>query len=377
MDSLGRLAGGVAHDFNNLLTVIRGYADVLATRFAEEDPRLAEVREIRSAADRATSLTRQLLAVSRRQVLVPREVDLNQLMQEMERMLGRVIGEHISMITVPGRDLGWVRADPSQLEQVLLNLAVNARDAMPQGGTLTLETRRRLLVPGREDPTARGVPPGDYVSLSVQDTGVGMDRATQSMIFEPFFTTKPVGEGTGLGLSTVYGIVQQSNGVITVESEPGHGTVIRIFLPRIAESAAPAREPALPRPTPPGSSRKANVLVVEDDEGVRRLTRRVLEQYGYRAVEARTGAEALELLNRDQPRIDAVVSDVVMPGMGGRELVSRMRRLRPDLPVVFLSGYTGDEISEEIRAHPRQTFLQKPFSPDALVAALEEMIAEN
>jgi two-component system cell cycle sensor histidine kinase/response regulator CckA len=374
MDSLGRLAGGVAHDFNNLLTVIRGYADVLSTQFAEEDPRLGEVREIRGAADRATSLTRQLLAVSRRQVLVPREVDLNQLMQEMERMLGRVIGEHISIITVPGRDLGWVRADPSQLEQVLLNLAVNARDAMPGGGTLTLETRRRIVVPGREDPSSRGVPPGDYVSLSVQDTGIGMDRVTQSMIFEPFFTTKPVGEGTGLGLSTVYGIVQQSNGVITVESEPGQGTVIRIFLPRIAVSAGPPREAVAPRQTPPGGSRRANVLLVEDDEGVRRLTRRVLEQYGYRAVEARTGAEALELLNRDQPHIHAVVSDVVMPGMGGSELVGRMRRLRPDIPVVFLSGYTGDEVSEEIRSHPRQTFLQKPFSPDALVAALEEMV---
>jgi len=377
MDSLGRLAGGVAHDFNNLLTVIRGFADVLSTQFAEEDPRLGEVREIRGAADRATSLTRQLLAVSRRQVLVTREVDLNLLIQEMERMLGRVIGENITVITVPGRDLGWVRADPSQLEQVLLNLAVNARDAMPMGGTLTLETRRRTITAGREESPPRGVPPGDYAMLSVQDTGVGMDPATQLMIFEPFFTTKPVGEGTGLGLSTVYGIVQQSNGVITVESEPGNGTVIRIFLPRIPEPVGIHREPAPPRSAPISSPIRATILLVEDDDGVRRLTRRVLEQYGFRAVEARTGVEALELLKLDHPRIDAVVSDLVMPGMSGKELVGRLRSLRPEIPVVYLSGYTSEEITDEIRAHPRQTFLQKPFSPEALATALEELLADS
>jgi PAS domain S-box-containing protein len=377
MDSLGRLAGGVAHDFNNLLTVIRGFADVLATQFAEEDPRLGEVREIRGAADRATSLTRQLLAVSRRQVLLPREVDLNLLVQEMERMLGRVIGENIKIITLPGRELGWVRADPSQLEQVLLNLAVNSRDAMPKGGTLTIETRRRTIAEGREDPTARGVPPGDYVMLSVQDTGEGMDSATQSMIFEPFFTTKRVGEGTGLGLSTVYGIVQQSNGLITVESEPGNGTAIRIFLPRTPEPAGIPRDATPLRSAPVVTPLGATVLLVEDDDGVRRLTRRVLEQYGYRTVEARTGAEALELLTLDHPRVDAVVSDLVMPGMSGRELVGRLRGLRPEIPVVYLSGYTSEEVTDEIRAHPRQTFLQKPFSPDALATALEELLADE
>jgi len=377
MDSLGRLAGGVAHDFNNLLTVIRGFADVLSTQFAEEDPRLGEVREIRGAADRATSLTRQLLAVSRRQVLVTREVDLNLLIQDMERMLGRVIGENISIITVPGRDLGWVRADPSQLEQVLLNLVVNARDAMPDGGTLTLETRCKTLAAGREEPGARGVPPGDYVMLIVHDTGVGMDPATQSMIFEPFFTTKAVGEGTGLGLSTVYGIVQQSNGVITVESEPGSGTMIRIFLPRILEPAGTPREAAPPRSEPVASRLRATILLVEDDDGVRRLTRRVLEQYGFRAVEARSGVEALELLTLDHPRIDAVVSDLVMPGMSGKELVGRLRGLRPEIPVVYLSGYTSEEVTDEIRTHSRQTFLQKPFSPDALATALEELLADQ
>ena len=377
MDSLGRLAGGVAHDFNNLLTVIRGYADVLATQFAEEDPRLGEVREIRGAADRATSLTRQLLAVSRRQVLVTREVDLNQLVQEMERMLGRVIGENITVMTVPGREVGWVRADPSQLEQVVLNLAVNARDAMPDGGALTIETRRRVIVAGRDDPTTRGVPPGDYVMLSVHDTGVGMDEATQLMIFEPFFTTKPAGEGTGLGLSTVYGIVQQSKGMVTVESAPARGTAIRIFLPRVAEPVAVPRG-FTPEPIaePPARLRRATVLLVEDDEGVRRLTRRVLEQYGFQAVEARSGLEALELLSLDQPHIDAVVSDLVMPGMSGIELVGRIRELRCDLPVVYLSGYSGEEVSEQLRSQPRQAFLQKPFSPDALAAALEDLLAD-
>jgi two-component system cell cycle sensor histidine kinase/response regulator CckA len=378
MDSLGRLAGGVAHDFNNLLTVIRGYADVLSNQFAGEDPRLGEVREIRSAADRATSLTRQLLAVSRRQVLTPREVDLNLLVQDMERMLGRVIGENITITTLPGRDLGWVRADPSQLEQVLLNLAVNARDAMPDGGTLTIETRRRTILPGRDDPGARGVPPGDYVVLIVQDTGVGMDPVTQSMMFEPFFTTKPVGEGTGLGLSTVYGIVQQSSGLVTVESEPGFGTAFRIYLPRVAEPALDTRSDTVAVPqAATGPLRRATILLVEDDEGVRRLTRRVLEQFGFSTVEARTGLEALEQLEKASPRIDAVVSDLVMPGMSGRELVGRLRRLHPDMPVVYLSGYTGEEVSDEIRAHPRQTFLQKPFSPDALAAALEELLADQ
>ncbi len=374
MESLGRLAGGVAHDFNNLLTVIRGYADVISWGLGEEDPRLGEVREIRRAADRATSLTRQLLAVSRRQVLVPREVDLNSLVQEMERMLRRVIGEHITIVTVPGPDLGWVRADAGQLEQVLLNLAVNARDAMPSGGTLTIETGRLLLAPGREEPWTHGVTPGDYVVLRVSDTGIGMDRKLQGKIFEPFFTTKPAGEGTGLGLSTVYGIVQQSSGAITVESEPGLGTSFRVFLPRSEARDGSLREPAPDRPPAPTGRPRAAVLLVEDDDGVRQLTIRMLEQYGFGVVEARSGAEALALLDGGGARVDAIVSDVVMPGMSGRELAGRLRLRRSELPVLFLSGYTGDEVLDELHSHPRQAFLQKPFSPDALVAALEELL---
>jgi PAS domain S-box-containing protein len=373
MDSLGRLAGGVAHDFNNLLTIIRGYADVLLAELPEGDARHGEVGEIRYAADRATSLTRQLLAVSRRQVLVPTEVDLNALVGEMERMLLRVIGEHIRIVAVHGEELGPVRADPGQLEQVLLNLSVNARDAMPDGGILTIETRARTVRAGAPEPELRGVPAGEYVELCVSDTGVGMDADTVAKVFEPFFTTKPVGKGTGLGLSTVYGIVQQSNGAITLESTPGKGTRVHVFLPRVAsrgEADGAAVDEAAQRPV---SERRGTVLVVEDDERVRQLTCRVLEQYGYGVIEARDGTEALALLDAATRRIDAVVSDVLMPGMHGRELVGRLRLRRPDLPVVLLSGYTGDEVSREVRGQPLMAFLQKPFAPQDLVAALEDL----
>ncbi|HEU5218653.1 MAG TPA: PAS domain S-box protein [Gemmatimonadales bacterium] len=376
MDSLGRLAGGVAHDFNNLLTVIRGYADVLSRELSDGDPHFAEVREIRRAADRATALTRQLLALSRRQVLMPREVDLNALVQEMEQMLRRVIGENISIVTLRGPDVGMVRADPGQLEQVLLNLAVNARDAMPSGGTLTIATTRVRL--SGDEPAARGIPPGDYVVLRVSDTGIGIDGETQAKIFEPFFTTKPLGEGTGLGLSTVYGIVQQSSGAIAVESEVGEGSTFRIFLPRLAEGAvATIDTPPGGIHRPAGQRRRNTVLLVEDDDGVRQLTRRILEDFGFAVLEARNGTEALAHLDAGSPRIDAVVSDVVMPGMGGRELVGRLRLRRPDLPVLFLSGYTGDEVSDDVRGQLHQAFMQKPFSPDALAAALEELLAEG
>ncbi len=376
MESLGRLAGGVAHDFNNLLTVIRGYADVLSGEFSEEDPRLSEVREIRGAADRATSLTRQLLAMSRRQVLVPREVDLNLLVQEMERMLRRVIGADISIVTEPAPELGWVRGDPGQLEQVLLNLTVNARDAMPDGGTLTITTSRVQIVPEREEPGTRGVPPGDYVVLRVADTGIGIDWETQRKIFEPFFTTKPVGEGTGLGLATVYGIVRQSNGTITVESEPGSGSSFRVFLPRIMPREGARREGLAARPAAASGARRQTILLVEDDDGVRQLTTRILRQYGYEVIVARDGAEALELLSAGGQGVDGVVSDVVMPGISGTELIERLRARHSGLPVLLLSGHTGDEVGDTLCGDSHRAFLQKPFSPDALAAALEELLAD-
>jgi len=375
MDSLGRLAGGVAHDFNNLLTVVRGYADVLSGELSPEDPRLAEVREIRRAADRATSLTRQLLAMSRRQVLVPREVDLNTLVLEMERMLRRVIGEAIQIVTQPSPGLGWVRADSGQLEQVLLNLAVNARDAMPAGGILTIGTSRIELPHVHEECNPAGIPAGDYVVLQVADTGIGMEPEVLSKVFEPFFTTKPVGEGTGLGLSTVYGIVQQSNGFIAVDSEPGVGTSFRVFLPRLAQKGGVTAEAAASQAEPAGM-RRARILLVEDDEGVRQLTCRMLQQYGYDVVLAVDGAEALAYLSEGRQGVDAVVSDVVMPGISGAELVGQLRARWPDLPVLYLSGYTGDEVKGELQAGSRQAFLQKPFSQDALAAALDEVLSD-
>jgi len=348
---------------------------VLSSQLGGEDPRLSEVREIRRAADRATSLTRQLLAMSRRQVLLPREVDLNALVQEMERMLRRVIGEDIDIVTVAGAELGRVRADPSQLEQVLLNLAVNARDAMPDGGSLTISTIRVRLAPGRDEPAAGGVPPGDYVVLGVADTGVGMDPETKRKIFEPFFTTKPTGEGTGLGLATVYGIVRQSGGAITVESEPGQGTRFRVFLPCVADRALD-KGPDPVEPVLSGRERRSLILLVEDDDGVRQLTGRMLEQYGYQVMPAADGAEALQLLSGLSHGVDAVVSDVVMPGIGGTELIRELRARWPELPVLFLSGYTGEDVSGDLQPGSRQAFLQKPFSPDALAAALEDLLAD-
>ncbi|MGH7562075.1 MAG: PAS domain S-box protein [Gemmatimonadales bacterium] len=377
MDSLGRLAGGVAHDFNNLLTVIRGYADVLMGELSEADPRLGEVREIRRASDRATSLTRQLLAVSRRQVMLPRTVELNGLVAEMERMLRRVIGEDISIATTVGADV-WVRADPGQLEQVLLNLAVNARDAMPRGGTLTIETARMIVRESdRTRPASRGVPSGDYAMLRVTDSGVGMDSATAAKVFEPFFTTKPVGEGTGLGLSTVYGIVQQSSGYVTVESAPGAGATFRVYLPRRERREEPAAEVQRRGPAASGGVPRAKVLLVEDDDGVRQLTQRVLEEFGYDVTEARNGAEALAQMRCLEGAIDALVTDIVMPEMSGRELADELRGDRPQLPVLFLSGYTGDEVMEAAGRGRRMAFLQKPYSPDALAAALDELLADS
>jgi PAS domain S-box-containing protein len=373
MESVGRLAGGVAHDFNNLLTVIRGYSDVLAGQLGDEDPRLEEVREIRHAADRGATLTRQLLAMSRRQMLITREVDLNALVTDLERMLRRVIGAHIEIVTATAPDLGGVRADPGQLEQVLLNLAVNARDAMPQGGTLRIETSRvRVAHPSRE---TGGVPPGDYASLTVSDTGIGKDAETRAHAFEPFFTTKPAGEGTGLGLSTVYGIVQQSGGAITVESAPGQGTSIRLFFPRIGETAEVPAE-AVPAGQNRQAPTKGTVLVVEDDERVRRLTCRILEQYGFGVVETADGQTAIDILHGGDTAVDALVSDVVMPGMSGPELVTRARLERPELPVLLLSGFAADEFPDVMAGenNPRQAFLQKPYSPEALAIALEELL---
>ncbi|HEX2094085.1 MAG TPA: PAS domain S-box protein, partial [Longimicrobiaceae bacterium] len=330
-DAIGRLAGGVAHDFNNLLTAIRGNAELLLLDIPPDDPGREDVEEIRRAAERAAGLTRQLLAFSRRQVLQPRVLDLNAVVLDMERMLRRLIGEDVELVTRLERTAAHVRADPGQLEQVLLNLAVNARDAMPSGGRLIVETRNARL----DEELKRTYPyvvPGPYVLLAVTDTGHGMDRETQERVFEPFFTTKP--RGTGLGLSTVYGIVKQSGGYIWVYSEPENGTTFRIYLPPVE---APSEE-AAPGPGAAAPTRGAEtVLLAEDEETVRRLAKRVLQRSGYTVLEAADGEEALRVAEAHRGPIHLLVTDVVMPRLGGRDLAARLLAARPGLRVLYVS----------------------------------------
>jgi len=372
MEAIGRLAGGVAHDFNNLLTGILGSADLLLDTLGPDGAGRDEVAEIRKAAVRAADLTRQLLAFSRQQVLATRVLDLNALVPNMEKLLKRLIGEHIELRTALAPELGAVQADPGQLEQVIVNLAVNARDAMPDGGRLTIETGNAQLDASYVEEHAP-VRPGPYVLLAVTDTGTGMDAETKSHVFEPFFTTKDMGKGTGLGLATVYGIVKQSGGYVWVYSEPGKGTAFKIYLPRVAETA-PA-EPAAPRgaaPVSPGGSE--TILLVEDDDTVRALTRRLLAARGHTVLLASRGDEALELAERHGGRIHLLVTDVVMPGMSGRELADQIVVRLPGIKVLFLSGYTDDAIVRHGVLEPGVAFLQKPFSADALARKVREVL---
>jgi len=370
MEAVGRLAGGIAHDFNNLLTAILGSADLLLDTLSPDAPEREDLDEIRKAAKRAADLTRQLLAFSRQQVLAPQVLDVNALLTNLEKLLRRLIGEHIELRTALAPNVGAVQADPGQLEQVIVNLAVNARDAMPQGGQLTIETANAEL---DEAYAAEHFParPGSYVLLAVTDTGTGMDAQTKSHIFEPFFTTKEKGKGTGLGLATVYGIVKQSDGYIWVYSEPGHGTSFKIYLPRVAEAPGPAR---------PGFELSASVrgsetvFVVEDDEMVRALIRRMLETRGYTVLLAPHGDEALQLLERHPGRVDLLMTDVVMPGMSGRDLADRVAERRPGIKVLYLSGYTDDAIVRHGVLEPGIAFLQKPFSADALARKVREVL---
>ncbi|OGK76843.1 MAG: hypothetical protein A2X52_17170 [Candidatus Rokubacteria bacterium GWC2_70_16] len=369
MEGIGRLAGGIAHDFNNLLTVISGRTDLLAEALGQQSPLRRHVDSIRNVAERATGLTRQLLAFSRRQALQPRVVDLNAATQGMHEVLGRLIGEDIDLVTVLGPALGRVKVDPSQMEQVILNLVVNARQAMPEGGRLTIETGNVEL--GEEYArTHAEVEPGRYVMLAVTDTGHGMDAGTKARIFEPFFTTRGPGQGTGLGLATVYGIVKQHGGHIWVYSEPGRGTTFKIYLPRVeetAEEAAPAALEALPR----GSE---TILLVEDEEEVRALARETLEAGGYRVLEAASPHEALRLAQEHDGPIHLIVSDVVMPEMSGRALVDRLAALRPDARVLYMSGYTENAIVHQGVLDPSIAFLQKPFTPGALARKVREVL---
>jgi PAS domain S-box-containing protein len=370
MEAVGRLAGGIAHDFNNLLTVINGYSELLVANSHAGDPFREFAEQIHKAGQRATSLTRQLLTFSRRQVISPVAVDLNSLLSEMEKMLARLIGEDIEMKIVGEPELWKVKVDPSQMEQVVMNLVINARDAMPQGGKLTIETSNVEVDQSGSihHPDTR---PGHYVRLAVSDSGCGMDDATKSRIFEPFFTTKGPEKGSGLGLATVYGIVKQSDGRIDVYSEPGIGTTFKIHLPRDAQAGVPSKLPFVPPAQQRGTE---TVLLVEDEDGVRTLSRLVLEKNGYKVIEACNGGEGILLCQQHNGTIDIMVTDVVMPNMSGRTLAEHLAVVRPNMKVLYLSGYTDDAIVRHGVIDPDTPFLQKPFTTDALARKVREVL---
>jgi two-component system cell cycle sensor histidine kinase/response regulator CckA len=350
--------------------VINGYSEVMLGQMKPENPHQKYVNEIKKAGDRAASLTRQLLAFSRRQVLMPQVLDLNQVIANVHTMLKRLIGENIDLVAVQGDGLGQVKADPGQMEQVLLNLAINARDAMPQGGKLTIETANVELDKSYElnHFTAK---PGPHVLLAVSDTGTGMDAETQKRIFEPFFTTKEVGKGTGLGLSTVYGIVKQSEGHIWVYSELGRGTTFKVYLPRV-DMPMDAVVPTKAKTKLIGGTE--TILVVEDESSVRLLVRTTLESNGYQVLEATNGAEALLIEGRHKGKIHLLLTDLVMPGIGGRLLGKQMVDLQPELRVLYMSGYTDDAVIRHGGLEAGMAFLQKPFTPDALTHKLREVL---
>jgi PAS domain S-box-containing protein len=371
MDAVGQLAGGIAHDFNNLLMVIQGDSDLILRRLPEQSSMRRNVVGIREAAQQAAALTRQLLAFSRKQVLAPKVLDLNTIVDGMHPMLQRLLGETIHLVTVSSPDLGLVKADPGQIEQVIMNLAVNSRDAMPDGGQLTIETGSLEL----DEASARqhsGATPGRYAMLAVTDTGCGMDEKTRARLFEPFFTTKEQGKGTGLGLSTVYGIVEQSGGHIWVYSELGKGTTFKICLPAVEDAVAPDRD-GVEVPEPPSTGAET-VLLVEDAARVREVVREILEINGYRILEAPHGAAALEISQRHEGPIHLMVTDVVMPQMSGRELAQRLAPLRPEMRVLYMSGYTDDAIVRHGILEEGTAFLSKPFTPDALAAKVRSLL---
>jgi two-component system, cell cycle sensor histidine kinase and response regulator CckA len=370
MEAVGRLAGGIAHDFNNLLTVIMGYSHVIAAELGREHPLHSKIEETQKAGERAAILVRQLLAFSRKQPLEPKNLNLNNVVANLESMLQRLIGADIRLAITLDPSNALVRADQAQLEQVIMNLVVNARDAMTQGGTLTIDTAQVELAKSplyHVDP----LPPGPYVKLSVRDTGSGMDRATQAHIFEPFFTTKEEGKGSGLGLSTVFGIVTQSGGGIDVTSRVGHGTRFDIFFPRVA---ADRQEALNLRASVQPSGGTETILLVEDDSSVRTLLRDALQKLGYRVIEAKHGLEACLLASQEIDRLDLLLTDMVMPGMGGRELAQHLITIKPDLRILFMSGFTDD--IGILAGHEQGTsgFLQKPFTPELLARTVRKIL---
>ncbi|MFZ2632390.1 MAG: ATP-binding protein [Desulfosalsimonadaceae bacterium] len=370
MEAIGRLSGGIAHDFNNLLTSIIGYSELMQDNPSQND---AEefLKEIVKAGKSAASLTRQLLAFSRNQVFELKIMDLNSEIKELEKMLLRMIGEDIQLKTFLSSSSCRIKADPVQIQQVILNLAINARDAMPHGGKLTIETACLELDELYASEHDLKLNPGSYVMLSISDTGLGMDRETQEKIFEPFFTTKEIGKGTGLGLATVYGIIKQSNGYIWVYSEPGKGTSFKIYMPVILEELAVSQEKQVSSEMLFGS---AAILLVEDEQYVRGLLARVLKQYGYTVIEARDGREALALCDQLVDRLDLIITDVVMPGMSGSELVDSLKKKMPDLKILFMSGYSDKAILHHVTINSEVAFIQKPISPKALGRKVQEIL---
>jgi len=370
MEAVGRLAGGVAHDFNNLLTIINGFAALLSRQTSAEDPRHEQLKEILTAGETAASLTRQLLAFSRRQLLEPRVLGLNSVVADIENMLRHLIGEDVELVTTLQPDLGRVKVDPGQIEQVIMNLVVNARDAMPQGGKLLIETSDVEI---DEDYVRSHAPmlPGKYVMMAVSDTGCGMDLETQAHIFEPFFTTKEEGRGTGLGLATVYGIVKQSGGFIWVYSEPGRGSTFKIYFPRVEEVLPTAKTVKVRAQRVEGSK---TVLVVEDEAGVRSLVCQALAAHGYKVLEAAGAARALKISKQHTQPIDLLLTDVVMPRTSGKELAKRLSSLHPETKVLYMSGYTDDAVVRLGLSEGGTPFLQKPFGPDALLLKVHEVL---
>ncbi|MEO7358855.1 MAG: response regulator, partial [Gemmatimonadaceae bacterium] len=369
MEAVGRLAGGIAHDFNNLLTVIHGNASLALQAASEATAQYTALEEVRDAATRATSLTRQLLAFSRRESVEPQLLDLNAIVGDLRRMLGRLIGEHIQLETELSATPVVVKADRTNLEQLLINLVVNARDAMQDGGVLNIVTNHVML--DDDAAAARELASGPYVFLSISDSGFGMDEQTRARAFEPFFTTKPSGEGTGLGLATVYAIATRHDGAVEIESEPSLGTTVMLWLPSVAGIAVSAHE-AGERPVPHGTG---TVLIVEDEEAVRHLARRVLVAHGFRVIEASNGEEALQVWKQHAHEIDVLVTDVVMPKMGGQALVDRLRSERPDLAVVFCSGYSDNMLMPMREDDLRTAFLAKPFTLNGLVERVSRLTA--
>ncbi|UCF20552.1 MAG: response regulator [Gemmatimonadota bacterium] len=372
MEAVGQLAGGIAHDFNNLLTAIMGNAELLLANLNEDDPRRGDLDEIRHAGARAARLTRQLLAFSRRQVMEPVILGLNEVVDNVSNLIQRLIGEPIELVTKLDEGLVQVLADPGQIEQVVLNLAVNARDAMPEGGRLLIETANVDLDEEYLGTHAR-VTPGSYVMLAISDTGVGMDEETRSRIFEPFFTTKASGKGTGLGLSTVYGIIKQSNGYIWVYSEPGRGTTFKIYLPQFG-GKEPVERPGLRDMEGEVAVGGETALLVEDDDGVRAVVRRTLQSSGYTVLEARNAAQAERMAREHDGPIDFLVTDLVMPDMSGRELASRIAAYRPLLRVLYMSGYSDNAVLGEGMLTPEMEFLAKPFSQDKLLQKVRRIL---